>query len=299
MPESLLNHLLWRGGQLLFASFAESIPPVAVWTWNSESPNWMHKALGSKGKETAVEAEGRSWNANMPWIGGGHCREIEENLTVGRHLVGVWIGGVWNGHFPESEKYFSEAEFCRKIPEILQKERFLPHFRLRNLKIQSPKICNSTPPAIPLDSLPKLGRPHIKPERQGQVQEAEACETPACETPDRSTNSGCAKKPRCPAQGQEWIERERENKKKKKKKRWKLHPIYQEIKSFLHKMAIRNPDFKKVHCKVQRLLSGQTMGSTSLVSSLKSVLMALKRYFGVVLYTLWKVFWWHWRAIVG
>ena len=68
---------------------------------------------------------------------------------LGRHLVGVWIGGVWNGHFPESEKYFSEAEFSRKIPEIPQKERFLPNFRLRNLKIQSPKNCNSIPPAIP------------------------------------------------------------------------------------------------------------------------------------------------------
>ena len=41
-----------------------------------------------------------------------------------QHLVGVWIGGVWNGHFPESEKYFSGAEVSRKIPEILQKERF-------------------------------------------------------------------------------------------------------------------------------------------------------------------------------
>ena len=70
-------------------------------------------------------------------------------VFVGRHLVGVWIGGVWNGHFPESEKYFSEAEICRKIPEIPQKERFLPNFRLRNLKFQSPKKCNSIPPAIP------------------------------------------------------------------------------------------------------------------------------------------------------
>ena len=67
----------------------------------------------------------------------------------GRHLVGVWIGGVWNGPFPESEKYFSEAEFSRKIPKIPQKERYLPNFRLRNLKIQSPKNCNSIPPAIP------------------------------------------------------------------------------------------------------------------------------------------------------
>ena len=37
-------------------------------------------------------------------------------LLIGQHLVGVWIGGVWNGHFPESEKYFSEAEISR-MPE--------------------------------------------------------------------------------------------------------------------------------------------------------------------------------------
>ena len=75
------------------------------------------------------------------------CRYVLANF--GRHLVAVWIGGVWNGHFPESEKYFSEAEISSKIPEIPQKERFSPNFRLRNLKIQSPKKCNSIPPAIP------------------------------------------------------------------------------------------------------------------------------------------------------
>ena len=74
---------------------------------------------------------------------------ISISQTCLRHLVGVWIGGVWNGHFPESEKYFSEAEISRKILEFPQKERFLPNFRLRNLKIQSPKKCNSIPPAIP------------------------------------------------------------------------------------------------------------------------------------------------------
>ena len=42
-----------------------------------------------------------------------YCRRRKE---FGRHLVGVWIGGVWNGHFPESEKYFSEAEISRKMP---------------------------------------------------------------------------------------------------------------------------------------------------------------------------------------
>ena len=76
-------------------------------------------------------------------------KRLSQHPKIGRHLVGVWIGGVWNGHFPESEKYYSEAEISRKIPEIPQEERFSPNFRLRNLKIQSPKKCNSTPPAIP------------------------------------------------------------------------------------------------------------------------------------------------------
>ena len=53
--------------------------------------------------------------------------------------MGLWIGGVWNGHFPESEQYFSEAKISKKIHEIPQKERFLPKFRLRNFKYQSPK----------------------------------------------------------------------------------------------------------------------------------------------------------------
>ena len=47
---------------------------------------------------------------------------------------GVWIGGVWNDHFPESEKYFSEAEICSQTLEIPLKERFLPDFKLRNLR---------------------------------------------------------------------------------------------------------------------------------------------------------------------
>ena len=63
--------------------------------------------------------------------------------------------------FQSPKKYFSEAEFFRKIPEIPQKERFLPNFRLRNLKIQSPKNCNSIPPAIPYPPLDSLLKRHI------------------------------------------------------------------------------------------------------------------------------------------
>ena len=75
----------------------------------------------------------------------GPSKLLSSEKFFGWHLVGVWTGGVWNGHFPESEKYFSEAEFSRKIPEIPQKEWYLPNFRLRNLKIQSPTKCNSIP----------------------------------------------------------------------------------------------------------------------------------------------------------
>ena len=44
--------------------------------------------------------------------------------------MGVWIGDVWNGDCPESvgERCFSEAEICRTIHQIPQKERSLPNF---------------------------------------------------------------------------------------------------------------------------------------------------------------------------
>ena len=63
-------------------------------------------------------------------------------------------GGMdwWRMEWPFSRvrKCFSEDEISRKISETPQTERFLPNFRLRNLKIQSPKKCNSIFPAIPL-----------------------------------------------------------------------------------------------------------------------------------------------------
>ena len=52
------------------------------------------------------------------------CGDADEVISL--YLVGVWICGVWNGHFPESENYFSEAEISRKTPEFPQKERFSP-----------------------------------------------------------------------------------------------------------------------------------------------------------------------------
>ena len=46
----------------------------------------------------------RIWNI-LVFVVLGFCKV----RGSGWHLVGVWIGGVWNGHFPESEKDFSEA----------------------------------------------------------------------------------------------------------------------------------------------------------------------------------------------
>ena len=46
-------------------------------------------------------------------------------VVFGRHLVGVWIGGVWNRHFPESEKYiFQRPKFAGKSPKFRRKSDF-------------------------------------------------------------------------------------------------------------------------------------------------------------------------------
>ena len=77
---------------------------------------------------------------------------------IGRHLVGVWIGGVWNRHFPESKKYFSEAEICRKIN--LQENRQNSAERAIFAKFQAPKFENSEPEKMqfhtPSHSIPPL-----------------------------------------------------------------------------------------------------------------------------------------------
>ena len=79
--------------------------------------------------EASCKQTGSHWCKSRPALGGGMD----------------WWRGVWNCHFPESEKYLSEAEFSRKMPQISQKERFSPNFRLRNLKIQRPIKRNSIP----------------------------------------------------------------------------------------------------------------------------------------------------------
>ena len=83
-------------------------------------------------------------------LGGGHKKvsKFQAKLHSGQSRVGgqlgVWIGGVWNGHLPEFE-IISLA--------------ILPKFRLRNLKIRTCK--NACPSAQPFHTStrthPKLG----------------------------------------------------------------------------------------------------------------------------------------------
>ena len=58
--------------------------------------------------------------------------------------------------FQSPKNIFQRLKFPGKSPEIPQKERFSPNFKVRNFKIQSPTKCNSTPPAIPYPSLDSL-----------------------------------------------------------------------------------------------------------------------------------------------
>ena len=49
-----------------------------------------------------------------------------DTFQFGRHLVGVWIGGVWNGHFPESEKIiFRRPKFPGKSLKFRRKSNIL------------------------------------------------------------------------------------------------------------------------------------------------------------------------------
>ena len=93
-------------------------------------------------------------------------RKTQEN-SFGRPLVGVWVCGVWNGHFPESEKYSSDAEAPGNSAE-----------RTIFAKFQAPKFENSEPPKMefhtpshsipPLDSLLFMAFSEIAHERPGQ-----------------------------------------------------------------------------------------------------------------------------------
>ena len=74
---------------------------------------------------------------------------------LGRQLVGVWIGGVWNGHFPESETIFQRPKFAGKSPKFCRKRDFAK-FQAPYFEISEPKEmqCQTPSHAVPpLDSL--------------------------------------------------------------------------------------------------------------------------------------------------
>ena len=78
------------------------------------------------------------------------------NRFLGRHLVGVWIGGVWNGHFPESEKFFfRDGNFQENALNSAERAIFA--------KFQAPKFENSEPEKMqfhtPSHSIPPLDSP--------------------------------------------------------------------------------------------------------------------------------------------
>ena len=69
--------------------------------------------------------------------------------------MGVWIGGVWDGHFPEPEKYISVAEFSRKSLQFCRKSDFCQisgseiwKFRARKIAIPYPQPYH-TPTRLP------------------------------------------------------------------------------------------------------------------------------------------------------
>ena len=59
-----------------------------------------------------------------------------------------WWRMEWQFKFPESGKWFSEAEISSQTPEIPQSD-FHQIFRLRKFEISEPDKCNSIPPAMP------------------------------------------------------------------------------------------------------------------------------------------------------
>ena len=58
-------------------------------------------------------------------------------LALPWHLMGVWIGGIWNGHFQESKKYFSESQLCRKSLNFSRKSDLRQISSSKLSKIQS------------------------------------------------------------------------------------------------------------------------------------------------------------------
>ena len=81
--------------------------------------------------------------------------KIESRLQlrlIGRHLVGIWIGGVWNGHFPVPKSIFQRPKLTGTSPKFRRKGDFG--------QISGSEIENSEPEKMqfhtPRHSIPPL-----------------------------------------------------------------------------------------------------------------------------------------------
>ena len=75
---------------------------------------------------------------------------------VGRQLVGVWIGGVWNAHFSEFEKQFFRGRNLQENANYFRKKSGVDQIRGTEFEISEPAkkaIPYSQPFHTPLDSL--------------------------------------------------------------------------------------------------------------------------------------------------
>ena len=71
-------------------------------------------------------------------------RQRVKKGKVGRHLVGVWIGGVWNRHFQSPKNIIQRPKFAGKSPSSAAERAVFVKFRLRNLKIQIDTFSSAT-----------------------------------------------------------------------------------------------------------------------------------------------------------
>ena len=116
----------------------------------------------------------RPWSQKGPDHGVGVDPSflIDMNPYVGLRLVGVWVGGVWNGHFPESEIMVFILRSFHENPGNSTERVILAKSQAPKFEIQSPKKCNSIPPAIPFHTPTRLP-PNIW--RANQRQECQSC----------------------------------------------------------------------------------------------------------------------------
>ena len=116
--------------------------------------------------------------------------------VFGRHLLGVWIGGIWNGHCPEPAKN-SEAELSKKIPEITQSDfRRISGSEVSG-KSEPQKMQVHTPSRSisPLDSLLCMcvcvgNNFSLLQERKKHINTKKRTRHPPCRTPPRNSLCG-------------------------------------------------------------------------------------------------------------